>query len=266
MPQSIEIIAHRGFSAAAPENTLSALEAALEAGADAVEFDLHTAACGTPVLFHDAMLSRTTNGVGPLRRRTLEQLKALDAGRWFSPAFAGERIPSFAEALERLRGRVGRVYAEMKGFRELEDLDRMVHIARDAGMLDIDDLHLDELDAPGPHAGPAAGPDHRLHRGRGGRRSTRPSSAPPATRAPWWTCAPTSWWTTPGSRARARAPASTWRSGPWTTRARPTRPRPGRAAHHDEPGGGTADLEAGAVRPGPSATGRVPKPGPTRHP
>jgi len=135
VPQSIEIIAHRGFSASAPENTLSALEAALEAGADAVEFDLHTAACGTPVLFHDAMLSRTTNGVGPLRRRTLGQLKALDAGRWFSPAFEGERIPSFAEALERLRGRIGHVYAEVKGYRELEDLDRMVRIARDSGML-----------------------------------------------------------------------------------------------------------------------------------
>lgn len=136
VPQPIEIIAHRGFSAAAPENTLASLEAALEAGADAVEFDLHTAACGTPVLFHDTMLSRTTNGVGPLRRRTLGQLKALDAGRWFSPAFEGERIPSFAEALERLRGRIGHVYAEVKGYRELEDLDRMVRIARDCGMLD----------------------------------------------------------------------------------------------------------------------------------
>ncbi|MCG6958046.1 MAG: glycerophosphodiester phosphodiesterase [Gemmatimonadetes bacterium] len=136
MPQSIEIIAHRGFSAVAPENTLASLEAAVEAGADAVEFDLHTAACGTPVLFHDAMLSRTTNGVGPLRRRTLEQLKALDAGKWFSKAFEGERIPSFAEALEHLRGRIGRVYAEVKGFRELEDLDRMVRIARGCGMLE----------------------------------------------------------------------------------------------------------------------------------
>lgn len=135
MHDSIEIIAHRGFSAQAPENTLSSLDAAVEAGADAVEFDLHTAACGTPVLFHDAMLSRTTNGVGPLRRRTLEQLKILDAGKWFSPAFAGERVPSFDEALANLNGRVGRIYAEVKGFRELEDLDRMVRIARERDML-----------------------------------------------------------------------------------------------------------------------------------
>lgn len=136
MTPPVEIIAHRGYSARAPENTLASLEAALEAGADAVEFDIHTAACGTPVLFHDAMLSRTTNGVGPVRRRTLEQLRALDAGKWFSPDFAGERIPSLAEALERLKGRVGRAYAEVKGFRELEDLDRMVHLTAEADMLD----------------------------------------------------------------------------------------------------------------------------------
>jgi len=135
MAARIEIIAHRGFSARAPENTLSALEAAVKAGADAVEFDVSTAACGTPVLFHDPMLSRTTNGVGPLRRRTLAQLKALDAGKWFSPEFAGERIPSFEEALGTLKGRIGRIYAEVKGFRELEDTDRMVRLARDAGML-----------------------------------------------------------------------------------------------------------------------------------
>ncbi len=135
MSDAIEIIAHRGYSARAPENTLAALEAAIETGADAVEFDLHTAACGTPVLFHDAMLSRTSNGVGPLRRRTLQQLKSLDAGKWFAPGFAGERIPSFQEALSALKGRVPRVYAEVKGFRELEDVDRMVRLAAGAGML-----------------------------------------------------------------------------------------------------------------------------------
>lgn len=132
----IEIIAHRGFSARAPENTLPALEAAFEAGADAVEFDLHTAACGTPVLFHDAMLSRTTNGVGPLKRRTAAQLQAFDAGSWFSAEFAGTRIPTFQEALQACAGRTATIYAEIKGFRELEDLDRMVRIVRDENLLD----------------------------------------------------------------------------------------------------------------------------------
>lgn len=133
---SVEIIAHRGYSACAPENTLAALDAAIEAGADALEFDLHTAACGTPVLFHDTMLSRTTNGVGPVRRRTFAQIRALDAGKWFSPQFAGERVPSFEEALGHVKGRVARIYGEVKGFRELEDIDRMVRLGREAAMLE----------------------------------------------------------------------------------------------------------------------------------
>ena len=129
-----EIIAHRGFSARAPENTLSALEAAIETGVESVEIDIQTAACGTPVLFHDTMLGRTTNGVGPLRRRPLPHLKALDAGSWFSPEFSGERIPTQEEALIDLKDRVYRVYQDIKGYREIEDLDRMVAITRDTGM------------------------------------------------------------------------------------------------------------------------------------
>lgn len=101
-----------------------------------MEFDLHVAADGTPVVIHDANLGRTTNGVGPVRRRTLGQLKALDAGAWFSTDFRGETIPSLAEALERVRGRVERVYPEVKGYRELEDLDRMVDITAELGMLE----------------------------------------------------------------------------------------------------------------------------------
>lgn len=127
-----EIIAHRGYSARAPENTLVAVDKAIAAGADAIEWDVHVAMCGTPVLFHDVNLSRTSNGVGPVRRRTLAQLQALDAGKWYGPEFAGEKIPSLAQALERTKGRVQRVYTEVKGFREMEDLDRMVDIVRKA--------------------------------------------------------------------------------------------------------------------------------------
>lgn len=129
-----QIIAHRGFSARAPENTLAALDAALAAGADSVEFDVQTAGCGTPVLFHDPMLGRTTNGVGPLRRRPLGLLKALDAGSWFGPEFKDERIPTQEEALLHLAGRVREVYLDIKGYREMEDLDRIVEITRGTGM------------------------------------------------------------------------------------------------------------------------------------
>jgi glycerophosphoryl diester phosphodiesterase len=74
--------------------------------------------------------------VGPVRRRTLGQLQQLDAGAWFSDRFAGERIPSLAQAYDLVRGRVARVYCEVKAYRELEDLDRMVAVTRRADMLD----------------------------------------------------------------------------------------------------------------------------------
>jgi glycerophosphoryl diester phosphodiesterase len=134
LPPGSQIIAHRGYSARAPENTLAALEAALAAGADAVEFDIRTAACGTPVLFHDPMLGRTTNGVGPLSRRPLGHLRALDAGAWFGPEFKDQKIPTLEEALQKLAGRVGQLYQDIKGYREMEDLDRMVEITRRNGM------------------------------------------------------------------------------------------------------------------------------------
>jgi glycerophosphoryl diester phosphodiesterase len=129
-----EIIAHRGFSARAPENTLSAFEAAIEVGAESIELDVQTAACGTPVVFHDLMLGRTTNGVGPVQRRSLVQLKALDAGSWFGDNFIGETVPTLAQALSCLSGRVYRVYLDIKGYRELEDLDRIVSLTREKGL------------------------------------------------------------------------------------------------------------------------------------
>jgi glycerophosphoryl diester phosphodiesterase len=131
------IIGHRGYSAKAPENTLAAMDLAIEAGVRALEWDVSTPSCGTPVLFHDPHLGRTTNGVGLLKRRTFGQLQTLDAGRWFSPSFEGERVPSLAAALEHVKGRVDRIFSEVKAYRELEDIDRMVKIVSDAGMDDV---------------------------------------------------------------------------------------------------------------------------------
>ena len=131
----VEVVAHRGYSARAPENTLAAMELAIEVGADALEFDLHTASDGTPFLFHDAALNRTTDGVGAIRDWPPGRLAELDAGRWFDARFEGEQIPTLKHTLERVRGRVGRLYAEVKGYRETPDLDRMVEIVIDTGML-----------------------------------------------------------------------------------------------------------------------------------
>jgi len=130
--ESLEIIAHRGYSALAPENTLAAMERAIAAGTDAVEWDVHVSADGVPVLFHDEDLPRTSDGVGLLRDHGYERLRALDVGRWFGPAFAGERISSLADALAHVKGRVARVYTEVKGWRDDADLDRILADVRAA--------------------------------------------------------------------------------------------------------------------------------------
>jgi glycerophosphoryl diester phosphodiesterase len=98
-------IAHRGYSAIAPENTLAAFQAALAVQADGVELDVHLSADGVPVVIHDGVLTRTTDGEGDVNAFPLRQLQALDAGSWFSPAFAGQRLPTLRQAMELLCGR-----------------------------------------------------------------------------------------------------------------------------------------------------------------
>jgi glycerophosphoryl diester phosphodiesterase len=96
---TLEIIAHRGFPSQAPENTLASFQAALQQGADSVEFDLQLTADGVPIIFHDQTLERTTNGQGKVGDKTLLELSDLDAGSWFAPVFAQERIAPLANAL-----------------------------------------------------------------------------------------------------------------------------------------------------------------------
>ncbi len=93
-------IAHRGASGNAPENTLAAFKKAIEIGVDAVELDLHGSADGEVVVIHDASLDRTTDHSGPVNQTPLETIKRADAGGWFAPEFAGEPVPTLAEALE----------------------------------------------------------------------------------------------------------------------------------------------------------------------
>jgi len=91
-------IGHRGNSLFAPENTLAAFTAAL-GKADLVELDGHVSSDGVIVVMHDSTVDRTTDGTGAISTKTLAQLKLLDAGSWFAPAFTGERIPTLEEAL-----------------------------------------------------------------------------------------------------------------------------------------------------------------------
>lgn len=99
------IIAHRGYRAKYPENTLCAFKAALDAGATMIELDVSLSYDRKIVVIHDATLQRTTNGYGPVRGFTLKELKQLDAGSWFHSDFAGERLPELSEVLELIDGR-----------------------------------------------------------------------------------------------------------------------------------------------------------------
>ncbi|MEX2296696.1 MAG: glycerophosphodiester phosphodiesterase [Dongiaceae bacterium] len=93
------LIGHRGEAARAPENTLAAIRRAATSGLRWVEFDAKLSGDGVPLLFHDDTIDRTTNGEGPVVATKFAAIRALDAGSWFAPAFAGEKVPSLAEAL-----------------------------------------------------------------------------------------------------------------------------------------------------------------------
>ena len=111
------ISAHRGYSSNFPENTLPALEAALEAGADVAEIDVRLTRDGKLVLMHDAAVDRTTDGSGLVSGMSLEEVRELDAGRWFDRKFAGTRIPTLDEVLAWSKGRLG-ILIEMKNYPE----------------------------------------------------------------------------------------------------------------------------------------------------
>ncbi|MEE8523355.1 MAG: glycerophosphodiester phosphodiesterase family protein, partial [Thermoanaerobaculia bacterium] len=100
------VIAHRGFSGVAPENTLVAIRKAIDVGADMAEIDVLLSRDRHVVVIHDDTLDRTTDGKGPVEDLSLEELRRLDAGSWFSAEFAGERMPTLAEVLDLVRGRI----------------------------------------------------------------------------------------------------------------------------------------------------------------
>lgn len=101
-----KVIAHRGFSSRAPENTLVAIREAIAIGADMVEIDVTLSSDGEIVVIHDETLDRTTNGSGPVSQHSLADLKKLDAGSWFDPWFENERIPTLSEVLTAVNGKI----------------------------------------------------------------------------------------------------------------------------------------------------------------
>lgn len=115
------VIAHRGYCAIAPENTLPAFKLAKEAGADMVELDYHHTMDGQMIVIHDTTLDRTTDAVAkwggskiPVKSKTLAELKTLDAGKWFDAKFTGAVLPTLTESLDLIQKDGGVTLIERK--------------------------------------------------------------------------------------------------------------------------------------------------------
>ncbi len=109
------LLAHRGDSFHAPENTLPAFEQAIQKGADGVELDAKLTADGHVVVIHDSTVDRTTDGNGRVASLTLEAIRKLDAGKWFDEKFTGTKVPLLEEAFETI-GRDKLINIELKNY------------------------------------------------------------------------------------------------------------------------------------------------------
>lgn len=129
------ILAHRGASAHAPENTLAAFELALAQGAHGVELDAKLSADGVVVVIHDATVDRTTNGKGRVSQLTLAALRELDAGSFFSQEFSGEKIPTLAEVFEAIGNR-GYINVELTNYSTPRDglADKVCDLVKQFGL------------------------------------------------------------------------------------------------------------------------------------
>lgn len=142
------VIAHRGASGHAPENTLAAFRRAVALGASFIETDLHLSRDAHFVAIHDDTVHRTTNGQGKVHDLTLADLRRLDAGSWFGSEFSGERIPTLEEILEFAKKNDVVFYLELKptgawggehaligALRESGEIARTIVISFDAGII-----------------------------------------------------------------------------------------------------------------------------------
>jgi glycerophosphoryl diester phosphodiesterase len=126
------VIAHRGFSEEAPENSLAAFHKAIEANADMFELDVRLSSDNEFVVFHDKKLNRTSDGQGQVKKMTAEELSCLDNGSWFSRKFSHERIPLLKDILPLTKRGIG-INIEIKpdligldGFSVEEEIVRLV--------------------------------------------------------------------------------------------------------------------------------------------
>ena len=135
MDDDVLVIAHRGAAGRAPENTLAALAAAIEDGADLLEIDVQETIDGEVVVIHDSDFMKIAGDPRKVWDITYEETRAIDIGSWFAPEFSSERLPTLEEVLELARGKA-RVDIELKYYGHDEQLEaRVVSIVEDTGMV-----------------------------------------------------------------------------------------------------------------------------------
>lgn len=128
------IIAHRGDSGAAPENTMPAFAATTDAGAEYFEIDVRLSKDGVPVVIHDKTVDRTTDGAGLVAQMTVDELRALDAGAWFAESFADTKIPTLEEVLAHVADSDTDVVIEYKGTWSRSAIETTVDMIAAAGL------------------------------------------------------------------------------------------------------------------------------------
>lgn len=127
----IEIVSHRGANGLAPENTLAAAQASHALGVDYIEVDVWTSRDHVFYIMHDPTVDRTTNGTGYLLDLDSAVIDRLDAGSWFDPRFAAERVPRLETFLDWARGRV-KVFFDVK----FAHPHHLIELIRAKGMVD----------------------------------------------------------------------------------------------------------------------------------
>jgi glycerophosphoryl diester phosphodiesterase len=120
------IIAHRGASGVAPENTMPAIDSALADRADYIEIDVHLSKDGAVIVMHDRSVDRTTDGKGDISEMTAAEIRALDAGSWFNETFKGTKVPLLEEVISHINGKAKLLIEIKKQGDENEGLEEQV--------------------------------------------------------------------------------------------------------------------------------------------
>ena len=128
------VIAHRGDPATAPENTMPAFVSTTNAGAEYFEIDLRLSKDGVPVVIHDKTVDRTTDGTGAVAEMTVDELRALDAGFWFSDAYVDTSIPTLDEVLSHAAAHRTTVVIEYKGTWSEAEIHTTLDMIKAAGL------------------------------------------------------------------------------------------------------------------------------------